>query len=145
MTIIAKPVIDKQYWILKKDNRKVGIIEASNSGFTVKIQNSVSNYKTIKMAGRAADIEFEPVIKLKKVPDNQVHGFEVAGRVFNALWDIKHKLPLFTRSDKSKSWFAAGWYSIKQGRNWKIVQDPKLIALQRYPYQGPFKTKEEVK
>jgi hypothetical protein len=143
MTIIAKPVIDKQYWILKKDNQKVGIIEASDNGVIVKIQNTVSSYKTIKMAGRAANIEFEPAIKTKKVSTNQVHGFEVTGRLFNALWDVKHKLPLFTRSEKSKSWFAAGWYMVKQHRTWKLVQHPKLITLQRYKYQGPFHSKEE--
>ena len=37
MTLIAKPVIDKQYWILKKDDRKVGQVEASDDGYTVKI------------------------------------------------------------------------------------------------------------
>jgi hypothetical protein len=143
MTIIAKPVIDKQYWILKKDNKKVGIIEAVADGFAVKIQNNVSRYKTIKMAGRDAGIEFEPAVKTKKQSVNQVHGYDVGGRIYNALWDVKHKLPLFTRSDKSKSWFAAGWYMVKQHRNWKLVQNPKLITLERYKYQGPFHTKEE--
>ena len=143
MTIIAKPVIDKQYWILKRDNQKVGIIEAVDGGFTVKIQNKVSQYKTIKMAGRDANIEFEPATKSKKLISNQVHGFEVSGKVFNALWDVKHKLPLFTRSDKSKSWFAAGWYMVKQHRTWKLTQHPKLITLERYKYQGPFHSKDE--
>jgi len=50
---------------------------------------------------------------------------------------------LFTRNTKSKSWFAAGWYNIKQHRKWESVQHPKLIALQRYQYQGPFHTKDE--
>lgn len=143
MTIIAKPVIDKQYWILKQDNKKVGIIEAVDDGFAVKIKDNVSRYKTIKMAGRAADIEFEPAQKSYKQSANRVHGFEVSGKIYNALWDVKHKLPLFTRTDKSKSWFAAGWYMVKQHRTWKLTQHPKLITLQRYKYQGPFHTKEE--
>lgn len=143
MTIIAKPVIDKQYWILKQDNKKVGIIEAVADGFAVKIKDNVSRYKTIKMAGRAADIEFEPAQKPKKQIANQVHGYEVSGRIFNPLWNVQLKLPLFTRDTKSKSWFAAGWYMVKQHRNWKLVQNPKLITLQRYKYQGPFHSKEE--
>lgn len=143
MTIIAKPVIDKQYWILKQDDKKVGVIEAVADGFAVKIRDNVSRYKTIKMAGRDANIEFEPAIKTKKSATNQVHGFDVSGKIFNALWDVKHKLPLFTREEKSKSWYAAGWYMVKQHRSWKLVQNPKLIALQRYKYQGPFHSKEE--
>ena len=143
MTIIAKPVIDKQYWILKQDDKKVGVIEAVADGFAVKIRDNVSRYKTIKMAGRDANIEFEPAIKTKKSATTQVHGYDVSGKIFNALWDVKHKLPLFTREEKSKSWYAAGWYMVKQHRSWKLVQNPKLIALQRYKYQGPFHSKEE--
>ena len=57
-SIIAKPVIADRYWILKKDNRKIGQIEADSEGIVVKIQNTVQRYKTLKMAGRAAGIEF---------------------------------------------------------------------------------------
>ena len=77
------------------------------------------------------------------VPANLVHGFEVEGEVFNPLWDVKHRLPLFTREEKSKSWFAAGWYRVKQHRKWKTVQNPKLITLERYTYQGPFQSRED--
>jgi hypothetical protein len=113
MTIVAKPVIDKQYWILKQNNQKVGVIEAVADGFDVKIKDNISRYKTIKMAGRSANIEFEPAQKPKKEVTNQVHGYEVSGKIYNPLWDVKHRLPLFTRDTKSKSWFAAGWYRVK--------------------------------
>jgi hypothetical protein len=143
MTLIAKPVIDKQYWILKKDDRKVGQVEASDDGYTVKIEDRVARFKTIKMAGRDVGIEFEKAEKAKSAPTNLVHGYEVSGRVYNPLWNVQLKLPLFTRDTKSKSWFAAGWYRVKQHRTWKAVQNPKLITLERYAYQGPFHTKEE--
>jgi len=140
--IVAKPVIPNRYWILKQDNRKVGQIEADDSGVTVKIQNRVAGYKTIRMASREANIEFTKLSSAKPVT-NQVHGFEVTGRVYNPVWDVKHRLPLFTRDTKSKSWYAAGWYMVKQHRAWKAVQNPKLITLQRYQYQGPFHSKEQ--
>jgi hypothetical protein len=140
--IEAKPVIPNRYWILKQDNRKVGQIEADDSGVTVKIQNRVAGYKTIRMASREANIEFTKLPSSKPVA-NQVHGFEVTGRVYNPVWDVKHRLPLFTRDTKSKSWYAAGWYMVKQHRAWKAVQNPKLITLQRYQYQGPFHTQQQ--
>ena len=142
--IVAKPVVDKQYWILKKDNRKIGQLEvADNGNCTIKIHNSVTQYKTIKMARDAINIEFEAPATATPVPANLVHGFEVEGEVFNPLWDVKHRLPLFTREEKSKSWFAAGWYRVKQHRKWKTVQNPKLITLERYTYQGPFQSRED--
>lgn len=141
--IVAKPVIDKQFWILKQDDRKVGNIQAVNNGFQLTINDKIINYKTIPMLCRREQIELEKPAKAAKPVTNIVHGFTVTGRVFNPLWDVKHKLPLFTKEEKSKSWFAAGWYKVKQHRHWKVVQNPKLITLQRYPYHGPFHNKEE--
>ena len=139
--ILAMPVIADRYWILKKDNRKVGQIEAEDDGYTVKISNTVKKYKTIKMLDR--DIEFMPAAEVTPNPENQVYGYDTGQRVFNAMWDIQHRLPLFTQEENSKSWFAAGWYYVKKHRVWKITQNPKLITLQRYSYQGPYHTKEE--
>jgi hypothetical protein len=141
--IVAKPVVEKQYWILKKDDAKIGQIEAQDGEYTVKIQGQVTRYKTIRMAGRAANIQFEKLTRSKNTATNQVYGFTVLGRVFNPVWDVKHRIPLFTKENKSKSWFAAGWYCVKQHRKWKIVQNPKLITLQRYSWQGPYHTKKE--
>ena len=135
------PVIADRYWILKKDNRKVGQIEAQDDGYTVKISNTVTKYKTIKMLDR--DIEFVPASEITPDPENQVYGYDTGQRVFNPMWDIQQRLPLFTQEENSKSWFAAGWYYVKKHRVWKMVQNPKLITLQRYSYQGPYHTKEE--
>ena len=145
MTIVAKPVIDKQFWILQKDNRKIGNVEACAGGYQVKINNQVSQFKTIKLAARNANIEFEPAAKIVKLKTNidQIYGYAVTGRVYNPMWNVVQQLPVYTKTSKSKSWFAAGWYNIKKGRKWKAVLAPKLITLQRYPYQGPFYTQEE--
>jgi hypothetical protein len=145
MTIVAKPVIDKQYWILQENNRKVGNVEACAGGYQVKINNQIAQYKTIKMVEQRVHIQFEPSPKTvkEKVPTNLVHGYPVAGRMYNPMWDVPQKLPIYTKTNKSKSWFAAGWYSVKKGRAWQVLQGPKLIMLQRYPYHGPYYTKEE--
>lgn len=141
--IQAKPVVNDRYWILKQGDRKIGQAEADDSGITIKIQGKSTRYTTIRMAGRAADIEFELVPKVTAIKTNQVHGYDAKGKIFNPVWDVKHRLPLYTKDSKSKSWFAAGWYAIKQHRKWKIVHCPKLIALQRYTFSGPFHSKQE--
>ena len=143
MTLIAKPVVDKEYWIIKQDDQKVGNIQAVNDGFQVTINNKIANYKTIPMLRNRVDIEFAPAETTTQQSDQQVHGYETGCKVFNPIWDVKHKLPLFTKEEKSKSWFAAGWYLVKQHRNWKPVRNPKLIVLERYAHKGPFYTKEE--
>jgi len=143
--IIAKPVIDKQFWILKDGDRKVGNIEACADGYQVKINNQVSQFKTIKMVARQSNIEFVPAVTTGKAPiqTNLVHGYPIVGRLHNPMWDVPQHLPIYTKTAKSKSWFAAGWYNVRKGRHWKTVQSPKLIVLQRYPYQGPYHTQKE--
>jgi hypothetical protein len=145
MTLIALPVVDKQYWILKDNDRKVGNVEACAGGYQVKINNQVAQYKTIRMIKERANIQFETPAKTIKhsVSAQLVHGYPTAGRVFNPMWDVKMKLPIYTKTNKSKSWFAAGWYQVRKGRSWSIVQDPKVIVLQRYSYQGPYYSEEE--
>ena len=52
--IVAKPVIDKQFWILKQDDQKIGNIQVTADGsYEVKILNDVSKYKTIPMVRKA--------------------------------------------------------------------------------------------
>jgi len=143
--LVAKPVIDKQFWILQENNRKVGNVEACAGGYQVRLYNQITQYKTIRMAAQRVNIRFESV---PKIPDrqpttNQVHGYPAGGRVYNPMWNVTQQLPVYTKTNKSKSWFAAGWYCVRKGRVWQTVSAPKLIVLQRYEYHGPFYTEQE--
>jgi hypothetical protein len=97
------------------------------------------------MVRRNTNIEFEPAEKVSRPRPNQVHGYSTGCRTHNGMWNVQMKLPLFTKTAKSKSWFAAGWYCVKQHRAWKVVHNPKLIVLERYSYQGPFYTEEQAR
>jgi hypothetical protein len=144
MTLVAKPVIDKQYWILQEDNRKIGNVEACQGGYQIRINNQVTQFKTIRMLQQRVDIKFEHIPKTTQHrTGHEVHGYPTASRAYNGIWNVPNRLPLYTKTAKSKSWYAAGWYAVKQGRHWETVQDPKLIVLQRYSYQGPFYTNED--
>ena len=61
------------------------------------------------------------------------------------MWDLKKKLPLFTKSEKSKSVYCAGYYIIKFNKGWVKSFCPKLITIERYDYKGPFKTEIEMR
>jgi hypothetical protein len=144
--IVAKTVVPNQFWILQQDNQKVGNIQANANGYLVRIQDQITSFKTIPMVRRKTNIEFEQLDKpKKKTVTDAVHGFVTGCKAHNAMWNVQLKLPLFTKSSKSKSWFAAGWYAVKQHKNWKTVHNPKLIVLERYSYQGPFNTQDEAK
>lgn len=144
MTLVAKPIVDKQYWIIKQDNQKIGNVQQAQDGsFQVTIAGQVASFKTIKNLRKQVEIEFADPEQKSKPPRDMVHGYHTGCRAHNAMWDVKRRLPLFTKDAKSKSWYAAGWYLVKQHRTWKAVHNPKLIVLDRYKYQGPFHSKEE--
>ena len=143
--IIAKTIIPDQYWILRENDRKVGNIEQAPDGFLhVKIEDRVEKFKTIHTIQKQKSIDFEPPKQpTPQYVSNQVHGYPTTARPFNGVYDVKHQIPLWTREERSKSWLAAGWYAVRQGRTWKIEQCPKLIMLERYEFQGPYHTAEE--
>lgn len=61
------------------------------------------------------------------------------------MYDVRRKLPLFTKSNQSKSLFCAGHYVIKFPKNWVRSFCPKLITIERYEFSGPYLTEEESK
>lgn len=145
--IIAKAVIPNQYWILRDDSGKVGNIEADPSGgFQVRIKNRVEKFRTIGNLKKKVGIDFQNIERSRqRSSKNEVYGYPTTGRPFNAIYDVRHQVPLWTREERSKSWYAAGWYLVKQGRRWTVEECPKLIMLDRYKYQGPFHSEQEAR
>jgi hypothetical protein len=143
--LVAKPVVDKQFWILQENDRKVGNVQACDGGYQVKINNQVTRYKTIRMVAQRVNVQFESLPKVSghSTTTDLVHNYPASGRVYNPMWNVAQQLPVYTKTNKSKSWFAAGWYCVRKGRTWHTVLAPKLIVLQRYEYRGPFYTEDE--
>ena len=77
--------------------------------------------------------------------NHTVHGFPTSVTPYNTMYDVKRKLPLFTKSDKSKSAYCAGYYIIRFDKAWTKSFCPKLITLDRYENKGPFKTELEMR
>lgn len=144
--LIAKPVVQDQYWIVTDGDHKVGNVIAEGSGFQVKIGNDKKHYPTTNSIASKEKIEFlklskpnkKPLIPYSVYPTNK-------HRVFNSILDVKRKIHLFTKTQRSKCYYAAGWFAIKQGNEHIIQCCPKYIFIQRYESYGPFETETEAK
>ena len=79
------------------------------------------------------------------IQTKDVHGYPTRTIPYNSMFDIQRKLPLFTKSEKSKSVYCAGYYLIKFNVNWLKSYCPKLITVERNEYMGPYKTELEMK
>jgi len=141
--ITAKPVVDQNYWILTQGDAKIGAITADAAGYTVTIRGREHRFSNMRRLKTGLKIDLPTVPRPHKKDHNLVHGFDAGCRAYNGMWHVQLKLPVFTKSVKSRSWYAAGWYAVQQARSWKIVRNPKLILLQRYRFQGPFHAREE--
>jgi hypothetical protein len=77
--------------------------------------------------------------------DKEVHNYPTSTVPYNTMLDVQRKLPLFTKSSKSKSLYCAGYYIIKFDKGWVKSFCPKLITVERYETKGPFKSDLEMR
>lgn len=134
----AKPVITDRFWILKRDDRKIGEVELDDRGYHVRIGDKKYYSKTLPRIEQGEPIQFESLNRARSDPSNIVYGFDTGCDAYNIVWDARKRVPLFSKSPKSRSMFAAGWYAIQQHHAWRITKNPKVILLDRYNYRGPF-------
>ena len=137
---IARPIVNGKFWVIKKDEQKIGSVEKDNNGYFVTTKNGNARFKTLKNLRNATQINFEEGKERIKYPENQVNGFPTDVKPYNGVFNIQTRLPVYTKEKKSKSWYAAGYYMLTIGRKTKVVFCPKLILLERYDYFGPVRS-----
>mgnify|MGYP001151484999 FL=1 len=147
-TLIAKPIIENKFWIVEQDGEKFATLRKDETRFVMSNENGVQFFPNRKSVLQQFGKDFF-VVKIKKEADdaqpNEVHGYSTSTSPHNSMFDIKKKLPLFTKSKDSKSLYCAGYYTIRFDKGWVKSFCPKLITLQRYDYKGPYKTEMEMR
>jgi hypothetical protein len=145
----AKPIIDNKFWIVEKDGEKFATLrKEEDNRFVMSNSSGMKIYQSKKELTSEFGKDFFVAKIIKEADDskpNEVHGYSTSSLPHNSMFDIKRKLPIFTKSKDSKSHYCAGYYVIKFDKGWVKSFCPKLITLQRYPYKGPFKTDVEMK
>lgn len=145
--IVAKQVVKNKFWIVEEDGEKVATIQAIDEGGVAYVRNNSRElFPSIKLLSKKYNIEFAKAEKVRSVPGTvyDIQGYPTPHRPHNVLFDVQRRLPIFTKTAKSKSFFCAGYYIIKFNHNWARAYCPKAITLNRYQYQGPFRTQEEM-
>jgi hypothetical protein len=145
MNLIAKPIVKGEYWVVTDGDKKVGNVLANGSGFDVKINGTNMHYKNTSDIKRKTRIEFQTLKTNRTKTELPFASYPTTAKVYNSVFDIKRKLHLYTKTQKSKCYFAAGYYVMNQSGQNEVVFCPKYIFVQRYPYAGPFKTESEAK
>jgi hypothetical protein len=145
MNLVAKPIIKGEYWVVTDGDKKVGNVIQEGSDYQVIMDNTVEKYSSTKAIEKSKQIEFEKVGKQEKQSAPPFAIYPTSGnRIYNSFYDVKRKLHIFTKTPKSKCYYVAGWFGIKQNEEFVKIFCPKYIFVQRYDYTGPFKTEDEV-
>jgi hypothetical protein len=147
--IHAKPIIDNKFWIVEQNGEKVATLRKNEDNrFVMSNEEGIEIFETKESLTKRFGKTFFVAKIVKEATSNlpnEVHGYSTSTEPHNAMFDIRKKLPLFTKSEDSKSLYCAGYYIIRFDKGWVKSFCPKLITLQRYEYQGPYKTELEMK
>ena len=148
MTMKAKPILNDRFWVIEDEGVRIGTLSKDADGFVFSKKGEISFYQDEKQLKKQFGKNFLTA-HITQAPneavEQYVHGFPTRCDPFNSMFDIQRNLPLFTKSEKSKSIYCAGYYLIKFNVNWLKSFCPKLITLERNEYLGPFKTELEMK
>lgn len=140
----ATPVVKNKFWIVERNGEKVASILAADDGVVWVDEEHREKYASVTVLKNKHNIEFlKNGKKVAKSTVNEVNGFPASGKPHNPLYDVRKKLPIYTKESTSKSFYCAGHYLVRLNNHWSKVYCPKLITLQRYEFIGPFKSPEE--
>jgi hypothetical protein len=151
MTSKAEVLVPNKQWLIKSGQTKIGSIAKEKKGYAFLRNGQKITFKNLSEINSQFGIAlFEDNIKKIKLekPENKnysIYDYPCKTKPFDPIYNIRNKLPLYVKNLKSKSRYCAGYYLIEFRKGWTKAYCPKLITLQRYPYQGPFKTEAEMK
>jgi len=144
--INAKPMMSDKFWILEEDGKKVGTLQALDSGYILILNGSKSFVEDSELYKKyQIHLEKKNMVKKTEKSENIVFEYPSASEPFNSVWSCKENLPLYTKKPASKSLHCAGYYIIKFDKGWVEAFCPKLVTLHKYPFKGPFKTQLEAR
>jgi hypothetical protein len=143
---IAKPVIKDKFWVVENHGQKIATIQAREDGGFVYVHDEQREFfPSVKNLKQKYNIKFGTAEKTRKESTKTVYGYPISGKSYNEVWDVQRRLPIYSKTPKSKSLFCAGYYLIKLNNMWSEHYCPKNITLSRYEFRGPYQTKEQMK
>jgi hypothetical protein len=150
MILKAKPVLKDKFWIVEQDEERIGTISLNDDRYMFSNQSETCFFDNKRQMKKKFGVDIiwtdiTPSDTNHSKINHTVHGFPTSVTPYNTMYDVKRKLPLFTKSDKSKSAYCAGYYIIRFDKAWTKSFCPKLITLDRYENKGPFKTEIEMR
>lgn len=144
MNLKAKSIVKNKFWIVEDDGKPVATIQAHPEGVVLVTDNYREKFPSFSRLKATYGIKVVAVTKTKTGLHNSIYNYPIDSKSFNELYDVRRKLPVFTKTANSKSFFCAGYYAVSINNEWSVQFCPKAITLHRYKFKGPFCSEAEV-
>lgn len=147
----VKVLVPNQVWMIEEQGKKIGTLSKEKRGYAFFKKGTrfpLKDLGAVKQrfgADLFSNVSYDFPSKNKQKNDKIIYDYPCSSYPFNSVYNVKKKLPIFAKSNKSKSLYCAGYYVIKFKKRWVGSFCPKLITLDRYHYIGPYKTEIEMK
>tara|TARA_B100000959_G_C14991663_1_gene628198 strand:+ start:3528 stop:4040 length:513 start_codon:yes stop_codon:yes gene_type:complete len=159
--IKAKEILKNKFWIIEDANQgnKIGTLSKDENNHYmyycqrpcegVGCKTRTEYYSCLKdlKKGIGGEILWSnaTISDANKTVSKEIYGLVTSTVPYNAMYDLKRKFALFTKSKKSKSLYCAGYFIIHFEKGWVKSLCPKQVTLEKYEYRGPFKTELEMR
>ena len=148
MNSTAKILIPNKEWLVTENKKKIGSISKEKKGYSFHRNGDCINFKNLNEVQAQLNITFfeESIKKIKDLSPKSysIYDYPCKTKPFNPMYDLRKRLPIYISNPRSKSQHCAGYYLIHRKRGWVPSFCPKSIILDRYPFYGPFKTKDQM-
>tara|TARA_B110000240_G_scaffold196073_1_gene247177 strand:+ start:915 stop:1391 length:477 start_codon:yes stop_codon:yes gene_type:complete len=149
MTIKAKEVLDGKFWIVEDEGVNIGTLSFDDEKYMLNDTSGkcvIFNNEQQVAKNFGSKIQWSKLNITETVPvERLVHGMPTSCTPYSPIYDVVRKLPMFSKSNKSKSLYCAGYFIIRFDKGWVKSFCPKLITIERYECKGPFRTEIEMR
>lgn len=145
MILEAKPVIKNKFWVVEQAGQQVATIQATSEGVVLVKGSEREKFVNFKLLSAKYNIHVGRATRTARpmISQHDIYGYPADCRPYNELYDVRRRLPFYTKSAKSKSYYCAGYYAVMLNDQWVEQFCPKSITISRYSFHGPYRTSSE--
>ena len=109
--IYAKPIINGKFWVIEQNGDMIGTLQKQDNDKFI-LSNTYGEIKFDKqeeLESTFGSVFFLPEnnLSINLHNDLECHGYPTKSKPFNSIYDVKRKLPMFTKDQKSKCYYCA--------------------------------------